>query len=71
MKKAAFELWKAKLPLASIRKHPRENPAQSAHASLTYGRIKMADSAYLKKLVESMLRRLLEVIERGDGVSKC
>jgi hypothetical protein len=31
----------------------------------------MADSAYLKKLVESMPRRLLEVIERGEGVSKC
>ena len=30
--------------------------------------VKMADSDYLRSLVESMLRRLAEVIER-DGIS--
>jgi hypothetical protein len=32
--------------------------------------IKMADSGYLKKLLESMPRRLQDVIERGGACTK-
>jgi hypothetical protein len=76
---AAIELWKAKVPLASIRQqlimpertlrrilaHEKQNPGGPLMWT-----IKMADSKYLKKLVESMPRRLSDVIKREGGTSK-
>jgi hypothetical protein len=76
---AAIELWKAKVPLASIRQqlpvqmpertlrrilaHEKQNPGEITELRT----IKMADSEYLKKLVESILRRLSDVIKREGG----
>jgi hypothetical protein len=80
VKMAAIELWKAKVPLASIRQqlkmpertlcrilaHEKQNPGEITELWT----IKMADSEYLKKLVESMPRRLSNVIKRERGTSK-
>ncbi len=62
-KRVAIELWKAKVPLKAIRKQ-----LNISESTLRRVLARMSDSDYLKKLVESMPRRLAEEIEK-DGAT--
>ena len=61
-KRAAIELWKAKTPLKRIREELKDEIRK-------LWVLRMDDSPYLKKLVESMPDRIQEVIQRDRNVT--
>ena len=73
-KTAAVQMRKANVPLKTIRNQLKSTNCRTmAEWILEIKRLwvlRMEDSDYLKKLVESMPRRLAEVIERGGACTK-
>jgi hypothetical protein len=57
-------LWKAKVPLKTVREQCKKSKDQRIKEIKRLWIIKMDNSKYLKKLMDSMLRRLQEVIVR-------
>ncbi len=83
VKRAAVELWKASVPLKQIRaqlKIPErslrrilDHAKKNSDAPIAERKLwcqKMDDCKYLRHLVESMPRRLEEVIQREGAMTK-
>jgi hypothetical protein len=84
VKRAAVELWKASVPLKQIRAqlkiperslrrildHAKKNSDELKREILKLWCQKMEDCEYLRHLVESMPRRLEEVIQREGAMTK-
>ena len=72
-KRAAIELWRAKVPLKNIRSQlnvASTNMEDWKREIVKLWVMKMSDDRYLQSLVESMPRRLQEVIEREGDTTK-
>ena len=69
-KKVAMALWKAKVPLKTVREQCKISEDQRIEVIKRLWIIKMDNSKYLKKLMESMPRRLQEVIARQGASTK-
>jgi hypothetical protein len=63
-------LWKAKVPLKTVREQCRISEDQRIKEIKRVWIIKMDNSKYLKKLMDSMPRRLQEVIARQGASTK-
>ena len=69
-KKVAMALWKAKVPLKTVREQCKISEDQRIKDIKRLWIIKMDNSEYLKKLMDSMPRRLEEVIARKGASIK-
>jgi hypothetical protein len=69
-KKVAMALWKAKVPLKTFREQWKILEDQRIKEIKRLWIIKMDKSEYLKKLMDSMPRRLEEVIARKGASIK-
>ena len=69
-KKVAMALWKAKVPLKTFREQWKILGDQRIKEIKRLWIIKMDKSEYLKKLMDSMPRRLEEVIARQGASTK-
>jgi hypothetical protein len=69
-KKGAMASWKAKVPLKIVREQCKISEDQKIKEIKSLWIIKMDKSKYLKKLMDSMPRRLEEVIARQDASTK-
>ncbi len=69
-KKVAMALWKAKVPLKTVREQFKISEDQRIKEIKRLWIIKTDKSEYLKKLMDSMPRRLKEVIVRQGASTK-
>jgi hypothetical protein len=69
-KMVAIALWKAKVPLKTVREQWKISEDQRIKEIKRLWIIKMDKSVYLKKLMDSMPRRLEEVIARKGASTK-
>ena len=69
-KKVAIALWKAKVPLKTIRAQCKMSEKEWIQDIKRLWTIEMENSEFRKKLVDSMPRRLEEVIERQGASTK-
>jgi hypothetical protein len=69
LKVAAIELSKAKVPLKKIRDQLNISESSLRHILRRLSTLRMDDSDYLKALVESMPRRLAEVIKHEGATT--
>ena len=70
-KRAAIELWKAKIPLKAIREQLQigERSLRRKQEIIKLWVTRMEDCQYLRDLVTSLPRRLQEVIDRGGDIT--
>jgi hypothetical protein len=69
-KKVAMALWKAKVPRKTVREQCKISEDQRIKEIKRLWIIKMDKSEYLKKLMDSMPRRLEEIIARQGASTK-
>ena len=68
-KRAAVELWRAGVPLATIRKQLKMSES-TLRRILQVWLQRTEETDFLQKLVESMPARIQEVIDRDGGMTR-